>query len=46
MVSVALINAPNIVDVNDKTRQELMRQVKDVADLDPEFVLKVCTNVF
>lgn len=42
MVSIALINAPNISDVNDDTRHDLMKKVKDVAQLDPEFVLKVC----
>ena len=41
IVSVALLRSPNLEDGNDETRKELMKLVREMAGIDPEFVLKL-----
>ena len=41
MVSMSLLHAPKIGDVMDNTRIEMMKAMKEMSEMDPEFILKV-----
>eukprot|EP00111_Clytia_hemisphaerica_P016572 TCONS_00049092-protein len=41
MVSMSLLHAPKIGDVMDQTRIEMMKAMKEMSEMDPEFILKL-----
>ena len=45
LVSIALLRSPDLENANDETRKQLMKQVKEMAKIDPEFILKVGDSV-
>ena len=44
-VSVSLMGNPNLMDPLHDTRSILLGCAFDVAEIDPEFILKVITNI-